>query len=878
MMTIDPKVKKGKRPPACAQCRRRKIGCDRIRPVCGNCIKYHKKRCIYPDEDAAAFNDYINQPSAHPHQTHRISSSDTSSSSNNNNENSVIGSASFKITNMSNHIDSNKHLPNNEMGMTNTMNSPALSLSSTQSSIKVEQPLLQQVKFHKVQEPPVYQPPVIVQPQVFEIPKVKHSRNKNNIPMNNAQDSISLEQIGGYNTMKHMMQLNKAIQNLQNSVLMDQTSVKYDIMPSAHKQDDILLKEMEYLENRFIELQKYRKRMYPHVSKKKQKTKKQRNDGSNTTQQENTAVNITQRTEPANLKGEEILSFINLYTGVPSGSQNELLIKDTPNSIFTINFLVNRDSYLTKYYGDLQNYIIVNFKDQLTQFKQKQFNEVNKRMGNSKEEKDLLQRLLNKLTYDIPESISPERVSLIGFLYSTLDIELTQPKQLKELLIKQFIEYYDRDDTTGNHFSKIAKFGTLLIILLFDMMINNIGTDPEIEVLTRKLNYISDEVKTIQDRSVLLEDSSILKFLILRNFYHDMIEDFDQINYLDIDHEVYLAKWSQSNQITNDLRFLTFRNYINRSISTGTLPSMLSLEELKESIIDVTNVPEKIRDIELWEKEIAILTMIESRGSGSTSIKQLNKLIKELETKYKELHEHENETNDISKVINFQNYHKLHLYINCFLLLQYELLKDHDSFYSVLLKLLKNMGIIIQRQFSSINSCKTFFIKKDFIILETICEILFSLDLRCESIINVSNEYSSVSEDLHLGIKILQGKLINFFCKIVIVLQEKYQSKKPANKLKIKLLNYIKWLQLQKKNETPRRNGMLLLTSSELSNLSETFQTASNVIIDEIEDEKFYTERKQIIEKITTEATTDANFYGLSKDTFNDVFEAIFQK
>ena len=45
----EPRIKKQRRSPACAQCRRRKIGCDRGRPMCSNCIRLRRPQCSYPD-------------------------------------------------------------------------------------------------------------------------------------------------------------------------------------------------------------------------------------------------------------------------------------------------------------------------------------------------------------------------------------------------------------------------------------------------------------------------------------------------------------------------------------------------------------------------------------------------------------------------------------------------------------------------------------------------------------------------------------------------------------------------------------------------------------------------------------------------------------
>lgn len=46
---MDIRGRKMKKPPACVQCRKRKIGCDRVKPICGNCMKHNKMDCFYPD-------------------------------------------------------------------------------------------------------------------------------------------------------------------------------------------------------------------------------------------------------------------------------------------------------------------------------------------------------------------------------------------------------------------------------------------------------------------------------------------------------------------------------------------------------------------------------------------------------------------------------------------------------------------------------------------------------------------------------------------------------------------------------------------------------------------------------------------------------------
>lgn len=49
VIPVDTKGRKLRKPPACVQCRTRKIGCDRQHPICGNCKNSGNDKCFYPD-------------------------------------------------------------------------------------------------------------------------------------------------------------------------------------------------------------------------------------------------------------------------------------------------------------------------------------------------------------------------------------------------------------------------------------------------------------------------------------------------------------------------------------------------------------------------------------------------------------------------------------------------------------------------------------------------------------------------------------------------------------------------------------------------------------------------------------------------------------
>ncbi|GMM54039.1 hypothetical protein DAKH74_006550 [Maudiozyma humilis] len=993
-----------KRAPACAQCRRRKIGCDRLKPSCSSCLKFHKEKCLYPDVDPEAFNEYLMQPSPYPHMGRRPSNMDIYAqtaiaagmngmptladlepygSSNNNSTTSIPSiapsatnkqSATFNVHPQQPAAAAAKNLqqgkmmqviqpsttpvtssapssagrtgsfsiaPNTTIPLQTMQTGPYMSAAQSmqqshqqskfRNSVKAEnshvmvKPHIQQqpIKIHKAQNTPVYEPPSIIPSNTsVEFVRTKATTTKrNHHGKHNAvipKVSVSLEQIGAFNTWEHMMQLNKEMDRKSKTFTpRDELPVEFGVMKSSGKQKDIYLKEMQHLTERLMELQRQREASMPSNKVQKKHGKSARSalsqqsdsaNGDSRTPSHSQTINSSQSTD--------ILSIVNLHTRVSSFGKSELLIKDTPNSPFTINFLVNRDNFLTNYYSNLQTFIIMNYKNQLTQFKQKQFNEVNKRMGNAPEEKDLLRRLIEKLTKSLDDEDVVRPTLFMQYLGSVVNNTAGSfdVRNLRELIFGQFDKTYGTPGP-ANYLSEVAKFGTLLIILLYCVVINNVGSAPVIEVLKRKISYILDEVKSVTNRDVLIHNSSVLRLLTVRSFFHDMVEDFDELNDVDVDEEVYLVKWgghrdddeSRDGNSGAALCYAVFRNYMNRHISKGALPSMLTFEELRESAEDQPFAAEAVSEIALWQAEVAILDQLESRGGTATgrpatSIRKLQEQLTELTEVYERVFKENVETqlNAVSKRVAFQTYHKMSLLLHYYIALQHEVVRAGGPFSREVSLVLRHAAALVELPHATHES-RCLFAKTDLVVLELVSEILFSLGLRCKTAgaANAASEENpaGTASTANSGASVLQGRIARTLSKLSHTLTHAESRDARHNytaglsaRLTLKLANYVSWLQLRRATELPHLpNAAAHLDSAETAALSAALHELSEALLREgagaAEGEEeseaaaqWPAEYRRSLETLRTRATTAGNLYGLTGATFSALFEAAFQK
>lgn len=962
--SFDSKVKKSvKKSPACAQCRRRKIGCDRQRPFCANCLKYHKETCNYPEDDIEAFNEYLSRPVQH-----RVSHVDqnitkpikTKENKSNINPINIQGISGIKnstdtinnvpnIGNMSNKFSVQKFpmVPsttlhnssdtNELLSRSTTMtpiqtvpyaqpnkgtmiqNTPIMKLEQSQAQQSQQQP--QQLKFHKVDNAPIYEPPTIISPQMplpvsnstsaislsstvfMDSPRVsKPKKHPHHNTMNIKNDTvpagpkITLEAIGAFNTKRHMLELNRAKEIEQRSMpFVNNDNKQINILQSTSKQNDIFLEEMKHLKYQFIELQKRRDILI------------QQKVSSGILKRHNFSIPIPEavvdmeqtitrdddlRTEKnsylGNVSDNEILSIVNLHTNGTLKLKDPLIVKDTPNSIMTSNFIINRDPYLIKYYKIMENYIMLNHSQQFMLLKDGQINDLRKIMNNTREETTLLNRLIEILCQKIKTETNGE---LKYFILSLMDVEKMTIDEFQEMILVQCEKTFTQID---NYINDLVKFGSMLIILLFQVRINHIGIDAELEVLSMKLGFIDLTLQVLKNQQILNNDSDVTKFYYLRNVYHELLEDGNSFNTNDED--IYLV-----NSVTShELQFEIYRNYINRNLFVGMVPNLVDLETLKSTISQYDNISYKLKEIKIWEVEIEMLNNIQSTGTNNdisinvlmTNYQELENSIKEFDTNY----HHDDKIFNITKfdysnnIIMIQIYYKFNLLINYFLLLQYETIKNSNKFTLVINKLLEIITNMIDKQFiigeqknNILDGCELLFMKRDYSNFLIAIELLFSIGLRCHHAFNLLNPITSnpVINDQKISISVIKGKIIKLLLKMLLLIDRnnhKIDKSNGKDTLKLNLQNYIRWLQFNQTTTNDANelkiinNGMLLMNITDLNKLSNTISEISERLVDEDLDDAYHNESKKLMDSLRIDGgDNNSNYYGFNMSNFSTV-------
>lgn len=966
----DSKVKKStKKSPACAQCRRRKIGCDRQRPFCANCLKYHKERCNYPEDDIEAFNEYLSRPVQHrtPHVDHTttkpIKVKETKTAPKPNTDTTAANTQT--IGNMSNRFSVQKFpmvpppttqsIPagSHELISRSTTMTPIQTVPFTQpnkSSLISNTPIMkldqsqgppqqqqqqqqpQPVKFHKVDNAPIYEPPTIIAPQppvsvshsasaislsstVFmDSPKVtkpkKHSHHSAmNVKGNpvSTGPKITLEAIGAFNTRKHMLELNHIKDIEQRSMpFVNNDNIQINILQSTYEQKDIFLKEMKHLKYQFIELQKQRdvliqQKIANGILKKRNFSipiPKAIVDTEQIIIPDEDAPGRKKNSYLGNVNVNEILSVVNLHNNSTVKLKDPLIVTDTPNSVFTSNFIINRDPYLIKYYKIMESYIMINHNQQFMLLKNEQINELRKIMNNTTDETTLLLRLIEILCQKIKNETNGE---FNYFMLSLMDVKKMTINEFQEMIIMQCEKTFKQID---NYIHDLVKFGSMLIILLFQVRINHIGIDAELEVLNMKLGFIDLTLQGIKNQQILNNDSEVTKFYYLRNVYHEYLENGN--NFITNDEDVYLI----NNVSLSEIQFEIYRNYINRNLFVGMVPVLIDLDTLKSTISKYENISYKLKEIEIWEIEFNILQNIQSTGinnNHNTSINVLMSYYQELETIIKEVdtNYHNNSNNKIFNITKFdysnniimrQIYHKFNLMINYYLLLHYETIKNSNKLTLVINKLFEIVTNMIDTQFiigepknDILDGCELLFMKRDYDNFLIMIQLLFSIGLRCHHAYNLLNPITTNPEinEQKISISVIKGKIIKLLLKILVLLERNNINDKSSDKrdtLQINLQNYIRWLQFNQTttNDTNElkiiNNGMLLMDITHLNQLSNTVSEISDTLIDDDTDDIYHNESKKIMDtlKIENAVNNDYNYYGFSMNNFPTTYKMLW--
>lgn len=826
---MEQRNKKFRKPPACTQCRRRKIGCDRVRPVCGNCMRTHKNDCFYPDTHGQIFDE-----------------------------------PSIQTTSIKTHMPTIKSYPT--------------------------QPY-----------------------QKFSVNTYRSTRQSSNGA--NGADSNSMEQIGKFNTRLQLLNSNSSNNNglfnpsdtlqfnasnstnYNNDIYYTQQPAFFDLMTSVYSQEEVLLKEMDFLKSKFLELQAYRKKHYtttsntnvPNSNKRSRtdyedvennelpennKSVEQINIGNNQVSPSHEVEEYDEEdSEDEYLDYTQVFSVIEMKDRtVSTNNGNTILIHDTPNMIFNLNSLIIRDDYLIKFYSDLERLIDTKFKEQLPQIKLEKYRDF--KIAHLRfPQLDIVKNSVKFINGNL--NLFEEIMSIIDFghlltkidpLFSTADVNSLQVNSLD--------------------LNSLSIYGTVTIcILIYLAAMETSGVAGEKKITN--LSALSSKIEAnllcimfeIQQRKSLTGNIEVLKFISFFKFYqNNYISVNEEVinNDIGLDEDVYLAYKNSLNLEQENVGMIKIwnfiaKNYYFRKLFNGEIPQLISKAEVKDMVVKDSLVSS---DIELLQKEQKFVDYLQSKNK-LISTKKVNVFITELEREYKlrvnNSNNIKNKTNMINNIINSQIYYNMNIFVHYYLLLQYEMNKNYAKFNKKLTKLFNFFEIALINQLANINidngdikMHEFMLVGRSMIIIDNIFHMLYAIHQRFIRMYETKNTSqqgpNNELEELKESLKSTSLHIKEIMIKINIIVQE-YNAKNNHDKRAINLINKMNVLL----KDITNNENMIFQTnniSAEQQHLSQVNRIENG--LDKLTNDQIRTHRSFI--KRFSHRVMNTNEYNAKKD------------
>ncbi|CCF58107.1 hypothetical protein KAFR_0D04590 [Kazachstania africana CBS 2517] len=840
---MDAKSRKFRKPPACTQCRKRKIGCDRVRPVCNNCLKGHRYDCTYPDTHGQVFNASLSLgPST------------------------SIKSYTPKKSNEFKFVASSGNISGGINSMTQT-------------------------------------------------------RQLRRNPQLNA-DIVSIEQIGQYNT--HLQLLNNknkmkmSLNDLfhSNDALNDQIKyndldypfylhnlIDFDIMISNLTQEEVLLKEMEFLKLRYLELKKLQsKRMSQSNMSNSINTNKLessptsnvKTDNANTEGKINGAANNeTNETgfESEDEDDEDENNFINqLHFSILESRKQEqietLSLKDRPSALFHKNFLILRDDYLTDFYMQFQLLINSTFSTQIRND--------NGRISSPNNGVLLFPnyRIIQSSIHYINENLSSLQ-PLLPFWQNESDFSA-------DLLIKS-----NEINVFKISMEQLSKLGILTISLILVKLSIKFSISVNIKTQYGKLLDSLNKINLYQNLIVIKDellknlkisntkDISIVKFLSFWKFFYHVIDTNSiSADKVEFDEDIYL---SYNNLLPNEsedvekikLWNFIFKNYLERNLSVGISPDLVldNYEEEPKEIFHnlIIKNNDLLNNIDLLKSGLELVKTLHLNTTHNTmiSIGEVKSLKKAVRNKFEDkISNNKNDENTINNILISQIYYKISISSNYLLMLQYEndnnlvqFQKSMVEFIKLLETVLINQFINLNNSFGKLNNYEFLFMKRSMDLIELIVTILFALLLRIKAL-GMLDSSDTNNTDNEAFIRF--GKLmLAIFNKVetMIVDYNKVTSNEVINKLLITIRTMQIFIQKKHNNNNSSvitKNGFRNVEPERIEKYISTLKNFSKLLI----NDEIYETKKPGLDEFN--GTTIDNEFGISEQNFKQVYSSFF--
>ncbi|CAI6710930.1 AAB_G0024200.mRNA.1.CDS.1 [Saccharomyces cerevisiae] len=881
---MDMQVRKVRKPPACTQCRKRKIGCDRAKPICGNCVKYNKPDCFYPDGPGKM----VAVPSASGMSTHgNGQGSNHFSQGNGVNQKNVMIQTQYPIMQTSIEASNFSFNPSVDTAMqwtkatsyqnNNTNNNTAPRQNSSTVSSNV---------------------------------------HGNTIVRSDSPDVPSMDQIREYNTRLQLVNA-QSFDYTDNpysfNVGINQDSAVFDLMTSPFTQEEVLIKEIDFLKNKLLDLQSLQLKSLKEksnlnadnttankINKTGENSKKGKVDGKR--------AGFDHQTSRTSQSSQKYFTALTI-TDVQSLVQVKPL-KDTPNYLFTKNFIIFRDHYLFKFYNILHDICHIN------QFKVSP--------PNNKNHQQYME--VCKVNFP-PKAIIIETLNSESL--NNLNIEEFLPIFDKTLLLEFVHNSFPNGDTCPSFstvdlpLSQLTKLGelTVLLLLLNDSMtlFNKQAINNHVSALMNNLRLIRSQITLI---NLEYYDQETIKFIAITKFYESLYMHDDHKSSLDEDLSCLLSFQIKDFKLFHFLKKMYYSRHSLLGQSSFMVPAAENLSPIPASI-DTNDIPLIANDLKLLETQAKLINILQDvpfyLPVNLTKIESLLETLTMGVSNTVDLYFHDNEVRKEWKdTLNFIN---TIVYTNFFLFVQNEsslsMAVQHSSNNNKtsnsercakdLMKIISNMHIFYSvtfnfifpiksiKSFSSGNNRfhsngKEFLFANHFIeILQNFIAITFAIFQRCEVILYDEFYKNLSNEEINVQLLLIHDKILEILKKIEIIvsfLRDEMNSNGNFKSIKgfNKVLNLIKYmLRFSKKKQNFARN-------SDNNNVTDYTQSAKNKNVllkfpvselnriylkfKEISD--FLMEREVFQRSIIIDKDLESDNLGITTANFNDFYDAFY--
>lgn len=803
-------VKKHKRQPACTECRRKKIGCDRAQPECANCLKTGRFKCQYPattggtitassvksssmsgtqsnnnNKHSQPYQRQVNMTDVTPTITTTIPKSNeinTSSIASNSNISSMNTTLRLKnynnqmreyyannnnstniATSVPNNLNRNtstksmrkmidqitrQSLPTTNINeLTNTSNYINSNSYQNQpnhiyrsSTVDDENELLNQLvnnypelDFNVTSDIDVDNRIVLLNHKALNIPEVMNPYEFNNIYKMIPTDDNGDEDI----TRNYYENTDESNKNNNALVL------------SNYSQEEILLQEMDFLKDRFKELQHFRQQRLLSNNNKRSKDSEL---GTATKASINHKVTKNKIVEKVIMKNPilsvksqfilfnpqenpvDLMKYFHNDTNQNNNISLNYILKLKQNFKFNIKSVIYYDKYIFNFYQDLINLMDKKFP-----------------IRNISKERQLqrLPILNNTLSYNKIKILESESLyTILKFLESNLYDDLAQlvpilhfnreiwQTELKEIL--EVVSYeVDHSATEIESLIPVKSFNTKQLSFLGIFIIITVLTYLYLHttsnlILKEEMKPLYDEIRVhlpnlheslfyIQNEFTRLTNTTCynelenkisienniakLKFLAILQWYcNNFKQSMELINlffHTDNDIDIKFAEkvkfdmCKDNNTIIEIWQFIE-KQYIHKKLFDGQYPTLINDKIFNNSILNNELIN---YDLDITKKELKIMEYLFNKQIFKINelyyqLSTLEKSFNQLNTHKKEsLKENENVTSMINANVKFYNeqiYYQMNLFVRFYLLLQLEQLYNMEYYQIEFNKLLKD--------------------------------------------------------------------------------------------------------------------------------------------------------------------------------------------